>query len=174
MDPRDSRLRSGYYSPAQLLALGRIAELSALLETLLRSVLAAAMGIGGPASDALFLGDRATTLVNRIRELAKFADAPEWLATEGLGWAKEVESAIKARDDIMHRPPVMLAISDDPSDNIVGWNRARRNHQPIPIDDARLLSLVERLASLYGQGASALFWERWEGSFSNDPATDDC
>jgi hypothetical protein len=36
--PRDARLRSQYYRPAQLLALGRIVELSSLLEVLLRQI----------------------------------------------------------------------------------------------------------------------------------------
>jgi hypothetical protein len=58
MDPRDTRLSSEYYTPAQLIALGRIAELSALLEVLLRNVLGQVMGISQAAADALFLGDR--------------------------------------------------------------------------------------------------------------------
>ena len=44
-------------------------------------------------------------------------------------WAKKVESAIRTRDDILHRPPVRLVIGDDPGDSILGWNRARRSHR---------------------------------------------
>ena len=84
LDAADERLRSTYYSPAQLLALGRIAELSALLETVLRSMLATVTGISESATEALFLGDRTSSLMNRIKELAKFADAPGWFATDGL------------------------------------------------------------------------------------------
>jgi phage gp46-like protein len=105
--------------------------------------------------------------MNRIKELAKFADAPEWFATEGLAWAKGVNSAIEARDDLLHRPPVMLTVSDDPGDNILGWNRARRSHQPVAVDDAQLLALLDRLTSLHDEGTRALFWGHWEDSFND-------
>ncbi|MHA6627709.1 hypothetical protein ACU61A_19910 [Pseudonocardia sichuanensis] len=88
MDPRDTRLSSDYYRPAQLIALGRIAELSALLEVLLRNVLGQVMGIGEAAADALFLGDRAPSLVARITELGKFDDAPEWFSDEAVDWGR--------------------------------------------------------------------------------------
>jgi hypothetical protein len=126
------------------------------------------MGIGESATEALFLGERASNLMNRIKELAKFADAPEWFTTEGLAWARGVSAAMEARDNLLHRPPVMLAVSDDPGENILGWNRARRSHQPIAVDDSQLLAILDRLTSLHNESTTALFWGHWEDSF-NDP-----
>jgi hypothetical protein len=126
MDPHDSRLRSQYYTAAQLIALGRIAELSALLEVLLRQVLGQVMGTSESAGEALFLGDRASNLVARIKELGKFGDMPKWFSDEAIDWAKRVSRAIEVRDDLLHRAPVLLYRDEEDDERVVGWNRARR------------------------------------------------
>lgn len=169
MDPQDPRLRSQYYTPAQLVALGRIADLSALLEVLLRDVLGQVSGISQAAAEALYLGDRASNLVARIKELGKFGDMPNWFSDQAVGWAARVKSAIEARDDLLYRAPVLLASSDEDEEGIVGWNRARRTHQAVPIDDARLLDLIERLADLEGEATHKLFWGEWETSIRDVP-----
>jgi hypothetical protein len=168
MDPQDSRLYSQYYTPAQLMALGRIAELSALLEVLLRQVLGQVMGISEAAGEALFLGDRASNLVARIKELGKFGDMPKWFSDEAIDWAKRVSKAIEVRDDLLHRAPVLLYRDEEDVERVVGWNRARRAHKPLPIDDDRLLKVVELLAELQGEAMGKLFWDEWEASVGDN------
>lgn len=171
MDPRDARLRSQYYAPGQLIALGRVAELSALLEVLLRQVLSQVMGLSQTAGEALFLGDRASTLVARIRELGKFEDMPRWFSEEAVDWAKRVSKAIDQRDALLHRAPVVLHSGDEDDDRVLRWSRARRAHEAMPVDDVQLMNLVELLVGLEGEGIHKLFWGEWETSV-RDPRLD--
>lgn len=104
-DP-DGRLRSQYYTTKQLVALGRIVELSALVELLLRQVLQTVMGISSDAGEALFLGERASSLVKKSNALAPFQGMPRWFSAEAVEWARRVGKAIERRDELVHRPPV--------------------------------------------------------------------
>jgi hypothetical protein len=161
IDPREARLRSSYYTPKQLMALGRIAELSAQLEVLLRQVLAQVMGIGQDAADALFLGDRAQVLVARINALAEFSDIPKWFSGDAVRWAAKVDAAVRQRNQFLHRAPVVLGSEDDDEERVIGWNRARHNHKAEPLNNDRLLDLVERLSHLEEEAMGNLFWSRW-------------
>jgi hypothetical protein len=164
IDPRLERLRSTLYTPGQLMALGRITELSALLELLLRQVLEQVMGLGQAAGEALFLGDRASSHVRRIKDMGKFADMPKWFTEDAVGWAIRVGNAVEARDDLLHRAPVMLSGDDEDAEPLAGWGRARRSHRPEAIDNDRLLELVDRLAALQAEAMHKLFWGEWEAS----------
>lgn len=161
----DPRLQSAYLSPLQLIAIGRIAELSAMLERWLRNMLAEAIGAGTHAGDALFLGDRASSLVARIKAVGEFEDRPEWFRGPGVDWAKDVGKAIEQRDSFIHRSPIMLSGVPglDEDEHVLGLDRARRNHQAEPLTDEHLLNLVERLYDLERwistRYASYLGWE---------------
>lgn len=113
IDPRASVLRSSYYTPGQVLALGRIAELSALIETLLRNVLEQVMGLGQAAGETLFLGDRGSTLVSRIKALGNFVDMLPWFRDDAVEGAKRVDKALRDCDDLIHRAPTELFTDED-------------------------------------------------------------
>jgi len=172
-DP-DGRLRSQYYTTKQLVALGRIVELSASVELLLRQVLETVMGISSDAGEALFLGERASSLVNKFKALAPFQGVPRWFSEEAVGWARRVGKAIELRDELVHRPPV-FAHSGDIEDGDAGrlaWNRSRRSHEVKVFDETALFELVDTLAELEREAANKLFWGEWEGAVGKSDEDD--
>ncbi|MHA6627710.1 hypothetical protein ACU61A_19915 [Pseudonocardia sichuanensis] len=57
---------------------------------------------------------------------------------------------------------MMLYRDEDDDERVIGWNRARRTHRPEPIDDDRLLDLIELLSGLQAEAMHKLFWGDWE------------
>lgn len=157
-DDLSSILESQYYTQLHLVALGRVVELSALLESLLRQVLAELMGISGDAGEALFLGDRAGALVRRFGALAEFKGLPGWLP-DAVAWAKQAGKAVDDRDALVHRAPTYI-VKGDNNDGRVGWAPARRGQKPEYFDD-RVLDLVRRLTALNGQAMKEMAWGTW-------------
>jgi hypothetical protein len=173
MDP-DGRLRSQYYTTKQLVALGRIVELSALVELLLRQVMETVMGISSDAGEALFLGERASSLVKKFNALASFQGVPRWFSEEAVGWAKRVSKAIEQRDALVHRPPV-FAYSGDIEDGDAGrlaWNRSRRSHKVEDFDETVLFELVDELAELEREAGNKLIWSEWAGAVGKSDEDD--
>lgn len=165
-------LKSQHFSDAYLQALGRLVELSATLETLLRHTLCAAIGLGEAAGEALFLGDPANRMVERLEALREFQNLPGWVP-EAHDWAKRVRAAIEERNKIVHRSPVYLTGIDEDLEPMLGLMPARRRQQPIPVDEAHvnsLLEIIRRLAALASEAtynlagppfAEGAHWERW-------------
>jgi hypothetical protein len=172
MDPRDNRLSSQYYTPAQLIALGRIAELSALLEVLLRNVLGQVMGISQAASEALFLGTGRRTLSHEPRISANSGTCRDGSPRRpSIGPSESARSSESGTTSYIG-PRVMLYCDEDDDERVVGWNRGRRAHEPMPIDNDQLLGLIERLAELQAEAMHKLFWGEWETSVGNAASPD--
>jgi Sigma-70 region 2 len=53
----------------------------------------------------------------------------------------------------------LLYRDEGDDERVVGWNRARRAHKPMPIDDDRLLNVIELLAELEAEAMHKLFWD---------------
>jgi hypothetical protein len=173
VDP-DGRLRSQYYTTKQLVALGRIVELSASVELLLRQVLETVMGISSDAGEAMFLGERASSLIKKFSALSLFQGIPTWFSEEAVGWARRVGKAIEKRDALVHRPPV-FAYSGDIEDGDAGrlaWNRSRRSQKVEDFDETVLLELVDELAELEHEAANKLIWGEWAGAVGKSDEDD--
>ena len=165
----DPALKSDYLDPGHLLALGRIAELSAHLEQLLISVLAGALGMGRDPAVALFLGDRYYKMHRRLLGLAEIRGLPgeKWIA-EAIAWSKRVNKLIEDRDALLHRAPIYL-FSGDPDENEdgprLGWQPARRNQSLEYVDGAKMLQLVVEMHNAFKEGERKCYGEPFdEGS----------
>lgn len=148
-------INTEWFPPRGLQALGRVVELSAKLDEVGRSVLAAALGVSTDAADALFLGDRFGILLARLKQLKNFEDLPgaAWIS-EAETWIGRVETLQKERNRWVHRPPVWLMTDDD--EPTLGWGRARRGDVVEKAEGRPLLDLIAEMERAYREGMSNL------------------
>jgi hypothetical protein len=131
-DPPDPILSSQIWTQRHLVTLGRIVEVSAANENILRILLGRALQIDRGSAhetaaqvDALFLGLRLPELHRRLCALAALEGMPDWLPS-AVAWSKAAVAAAEQRDGLLHRPPALLLTQDGFR---VGMSPARRTQE---------------------------------------------
>lgn len=153
-----------WFPPRGLQALGRIVELSAKLDEVGRTVLAAALGVSPDAADALFLGDRFNILLKRLKQLKPRPDSPQdfndlpgaaWIS-EAVDWMAKVDKLQEERNKWVHRPPVWMTGDNEDEEPVLGWGRGRYSHKLERADGQPLVDLISQMERAYREGISNL------------------
>lgn len=166
----DAALRSDHWSPTHLMALGRIVELSAQLERLMRVALMVALEVmpGSEDVDVVTTGMRFGEMQRLLHRLSAAAAAGTkkrarrkavWLPTF-LAWSTQAGHLIDERDSVLHRPPMILyAAGDHEPKYSSGMGRSRKAHVVEAVDERAFIELVERMEDGYAAGWDILFGE---------------
>lgn len=160
------QLQSRFFPPQYLMALGRLVELSATLETQLLDVLCEAIDLSGNAGEALFLGENASKMAERIKSLKEFEDLPRWVRDYAVPWAVRAKKAIDDRSAIVHRPPIYFSDpADEDAEPRLGLRRVRKGHRDRFLDDAALqqeiFELIDRMNALCAEAFGDPFDDPW-------------
>ncbi len=150
----EALLTSRVWDRQYTLALGRIVELTAANEALMRALLGRALRI--PQSNlgrhqythAAFVGVRTAELARRLRGLAELDGVSPWV-TGAADWARRAAAASERRDALVHREPIFIATGS--AGMVAGLGPARRNQVAEPLDD-QAIGLLRDLVRLDAEG----------------------
>ena len=150
-------LHSDAWSQDHLLALGRLVELSAVLELYGRLALGEALPMDDRFGEYMALGLRMPQIAGQLQAVAHRDDGPS-SAHDLADWAARAATAIGRRDAIVHRAP-MTTWDGSGAPGVPGMFVARRNQRPEHLDN-RVLVLLRDMLTLIREVEDLLRLER--------------